>query len=149
MRPDYFEMISRITCHDVMTLTAEADVPYESTILEGHFPGHPLLPGVLMIEAMAQTSGWLILKSNGMSGMPFLAGVTSAKMRQFVTPGTKLIITAEMVHEGSGYAKTKAKIRVEGKEIASSELTFKVTPFPAPELNTLISAQALRLGLNV
>ena len=55
MRPDYFEMISRITSEEAGKITTEADVPQQSTILEGHFPGHPLLPGVLMIEAMAQT----------------------------------------------------------------------------------------------
>ena len=44
-----------------LTIRAEANVPTDSTIFEGHFPGRPLMPGVLLIEAMAQTSGWLII----------------------------------------------------------------------------------------
>ena len=43
------------------TIRAEANVPTHSTIFEGHFPGYPLMPGVLLIEAMAQTSGWLVI----------------------------------------------------------------------------------------
>ena len=43
------------------TIRAEARVPTDITIFEGHFPGYPLMPGVLLIEAMAQTSGWLVI----------------------------------------------------------------------------------------
>ncbi|MEI6160669.1 MAG: beta-hydroxyacyl-ACP dehydratase, partial [Roseococcus sp.] len=51
-------MVDRVLAHDATTLTAEARVPEASPVFEGHFPGFPILPGVLMIEAMAQASGW-------------------------------------------------------------------------------------------
>ena len=63
MRLEYFQLIDRIAELDLaqQTIRAEARVPIESTIFEGHFPGYPLMPGVLLIEAMAQTSGWLVI----------------------------------------------------------------------------------------
>jgi 3-hydroxyacyl-[acyl-carrier-protein] dehydratase len=147
MKLETFQMISRVVSFDTAgkTLSAEANVPAQSPVFEGHFPGFPLLPGVLMIEAMAQTSGWLILGLNGISAMPFLAGVKSAKMRDFVPPNTPLLVKAEMVHEGSGYAMTKAKITRNGKAVAESELTFKVAPFPDPNFALMIKDWGERL----
>ena len=58
MRLETFQMITRVVSFDAdaKILTAAAEVPAESPVFEGHFPGYPLLPGVLMIEAMAQLS---------------------------------------------------------------------------------------------
>ena len=63
MRIEYFQLIDRIIDLNLndLTIRVEANVPTESTIFEGHFPGRPLMPGVLLIEAMAQASGWLII----------------------------------------------------------------------------------------
>ena len=63
MQIEYFQLIDRILDLrlDEKTITVEAKVPTESTIFEGHFPGYPIMPGVLLIESMAQTSGWLLL----------------------------------------------------------------------------------------
>ena len=62
MRPEYFQMIDRIVEVDLdaRRLRAACTVPKESTIFEGHFPTYPLLPGVLLVECMAQTTGWLV-----------------------------------------------------------------------------------------
>src|SRR3954449_7868005 len=117
MRLEYFQLIDRIAELDLaqQTIRAEAQVPSESTIFQGHFPGYPLMPGVLLIEAMAQTSGWLLIALMKFERMPFLAAVKEAKMRSFVTPGETLKIEASVVHEGSGYAITAAKISVGGE----------------------------------
>src|ERR1700761_7050915 len=117
MRLEYFQLIDRIIDLNLtdLTIRVEANVPTESTIFEGHFPGHPLMPGVLLIESMAQASGWLLLAMLNFERMPFLAAVKEAKMRGFVTPGELLTIEACLVHEGSGYAITDAKIKVGGK----------------------------------
>src|SRR4051812_17941002 len=108
MNLEYFHLIDRITDLNVgeRTITVEANVPETSTIFEGHFPGYPLMPGVLLIEAMAQTSGWLLIALMKFERMPFLAAVKEAKMRTFITPGTKLQIEASALHEGDGFAMT-------------------------------------------
>src|ERR1039457_4522855 len=111
MRIEYFQLIDRIVDLNLADrkISSEATVPTESTIFEGHFPGYPLMPGVLLIEAMAQTSGCLIVATNGFDRMPFLASVKEAKLRTFVTPGQRLSITAHLEHDGSGYAVTKSE----------------------------------------
>src|ERR1041384_5591581 len=98
MRLEYFQMVDRISLLDLEARVVRADcqVPDESPIFEGHFPGHPLLPGVLMIETMAQTGGWLVLALLRFERMAFLAQVKEAKMRSFVAPGAKLEAAARL-----------------------------------------------------
>ena len=92
MRLEYFQMVDRIAELDPVarTVCADCQVPETSPVFEGHFPGHPLLPGVLMIETMAQAGGWLILAMLRFQRMPFLAQVKEAKLRAFVVPGQAL-----------------------------------------------------------
>src|ERR1700694_1810625 len=111
MQLEYFQLIDRILDLniDAKTIQVEARVPQHNRIFEGHFPGHPIMPGVLLIESMAQTSGWLLLALMKFERMPFLAAVKEAKMRGFVSPGEVLTIEANVLHEGSGYAMTEAR----------------------------------------
>src|SRR5438128_3358188 len=92
MRLEYFQLIDRIVDLDLaqQTIRTEARVPTASTIFEGHFPGYPLMPGVLLIEAMAQTSGWLVIAVTKFSRMPFFAALKEAKLAPFVHPGESL-----------------------------------------------------------
>jgi 3-hydroxyacyl-[acyl-carrier-protein] dehydratase len=147
MRLEYFQLIDRIVELNLADrkIRTSANVPQESTIFEGHFPGHPLMPGVLLIEAMAQTSGWLVIALNKFERMPFLAAVKEAKLRSFVAPSTNLDLSAELVHDGSGYAITKASIRVDGKATCDAELTFRVVPFPDPAFRKMMEETAARL----
>ena len=126
MRIEYFQLIDRIVDLDTSawTIDVEAVVPLESTIFEGHFPGHPLMPGVLLIESMAQTAGWLVIALNRFERMPFLAAVKEAKLRTFVLPGTTLRITAKLLHDGSGYAITKATITATANRFAMPRSRF-------------------------
>ena len=129
---EYFQMIDAVEDLDPDNgkIIARADVPMKSTVFEGHFPGSPLVPGVLLIETMAQASGFMLLARMKFEKMPFLANVTSAKMRTFVEPGEVLLVEAELDHDGSGFATTKARISRDGKKICDSKLMFRIMPFP-------------------
>jgi 3-hydroxyacyl-[acyl-carrier-protein] dehydratase len=144
MRLEYFQMIDRIVDLDLgaKTIRTEAVVPASSTVFEGHFPGFPLMPGVLLIEAMAQTSGWLVIAATKFTRMPFFAALKEAKLRSFVTPGQALSLSAKLLHEGSGYAVTQADIRCEGKLTCNAEITFRVVEFPGPEFRAHMEKMA-------
>src|SRR5437763_3660200 len=124
MRLQYFQLIHRIVDIDLaeQAIRTEARVPPTSTIFEGHFPGYPLMPGVLLIEAMAQTSGWLLIGLTQFTRMPFFAAVKEAKLRSFVTPGQELMLSANLVHQGSGFAVTRAQIQVREKLVSNAEI---------------------------
>jgi 3-hydroxyacyl-[acyl-carrier-protein] dehydratase len=148
MQLDYFQLIDRVLDLNIeaKTITVEAQVPPTHTIFEGHFPGFPIMPGVLLTEAMAQSSGWLLLGLMKFERMPFLAMVKEAKMRGFVSPGQLLTIDAKIEHEGSGFAVTSAKGRV-GKELkCSAELTFRLIAFPDPAFRVYIDAMIHKIG---
>ena len=149
MRLEYFQLIDRVTELDLATRTirTEATVPQASTVFEGHFPGYPLMPGVLLIETMAQSSGWLVVAINKFDRMPFLAAVKDAKFRTFVLPGQLLSVTATLEHDGSGYAVTNAKITSAGKPICDATITLRVMPFPNGEIRQHMCEQAARLGV--
>jgi 3-hydroxyacyl-[acyl-carrier-protein] dehydratase len=148
MQLEYFQMIDRILDLNTVekTITVEAQVPKTSTVFEGHFPGYPIMPGVLLIESMAQTSGWLLVALMKFERMPFLAAVKEAKMRGFVSPGEILTVEASVVHEGSGYAITDAKVKVGGKLRCNATITFSHVPFPNPDLRGHMDAVAKRIG---
>ena len=148
MRLEYFQLIDRIADISLAdrTISTEATVPTTNTIFEGHFPGFPLMPGVLLIEAMAQTSGWLLVAVHGFQRMAFLAAVKDAKFRMFVTPGQKLSVSGTLIHEGSGYAVTKAAIKLGGKSICDATLTLRVLDFPNDEMKLKMRETAARVG---
>ena len=148
MQLEYFQLIDRILDLDTeaKTITVEAQVPTASTIFEGHFPGYPLMPGVLLIESMAQTSGWLLLALMKFERMPFLAAVKEAKMRGFVSPGELLTLEANIAYEGSGYAITEARVKVAGKLRCNATLMFSHIPFPNPDMRGHMDAMAKRIG---
>src|SRR5947207_7556796 len=149
MRLEYFQLIDRIVDIRLVerTIATEATVPSTSTIFEGHFPGFPLMPGVLLVEAMAQTSGWLIVAVNRFERMAFLAAVKDAKFRMFVRPGQKLSVKASLSHEGSGYAITQANIALDDKSICDATLTLRVLDFPNDEMKLRMREAAALVGL--
>jgi 3-hydroxyacyl-[acyl-carrier-protein] dehydratase len=148
MRLEYFEMIDQIVSFDraAKRLEARSVVPNESPVFEGHFPGHPLVPGVLLTETMAQASGCLVLGLMEFTHMPFLMGVDRARFRTFVGPGAELAIDVRLEHEGSGYVATKGRIAVDAKPICDAEMRFKMMPFP-PGLGGEVRSKVRWLGL--
>ena len=134
MQLEYFQLIDRIVD---LNLEDEDDYrrgsgSHDAHHLRGTFSrATRSCPACLLTEAMAQTSGWLLLGLMKFERMPFLAIVKEAKMRGFVSPGQLLTIEAKLEHEGSGFAVTKAKIRV-GNELKCSAET-NLPPYPLPQ----------------
>ena len=148
MRLEYFDIIDSVDVFDVKNGHVETSsrVPEKSTVFEGHFPGHPLMPGVLLLETMAQTSGWLVVAANNFERMAFLAAVKEAKFRTFVTPGQVMSVTAQLSHDGSGYAITEANISIDGKSVCDATLTLRILKFPNEEMKLKMHETAARVG---
>lgn len=149
MRLEYFQMLDRIERLDreAASIVAHSQVPASSPIFEGHFPGHALMPGVLLLETMAQASGYLLLALDGFARMPFFANAKEANFRAFVLPEADLQVEASRIHAGSGYAVTRAQILSGGKRVCDSLLTFRILPFQTPALQQHVRNEGRRLGM--
>ena len=148
MRLEYFQMVDRFVGVDIDARIARAvcTVPQQSPVFEGHFPGYPLMPGVLLIECMAQTTGWLVSGLTGFTGLPALAGVKEAKIRNAVFPGDELEFEGRVVHLGSGYAVGEGKGSCRGAPVCDAKLTYRIIPYPSPELRNGLWEWADRLN---
>lgn len=151
MRLEYFQMIDRVL--DIKledpSIRMEARVPAASTVFEGHFPGYPLMPAVLLIETIAQTAGLLLLARMAFARFPILAAVRSAKVRRQVNPGDTLIVEGQILHEGSGYAVAKGAISTAGKSACEAELTYRILAFPDPKVRVELQLVAAQVGLRL
>jgi 3-hydroxyacyl-[acyl-carrier-protein] dehydratase len=151
MRFEYFHMIDRIVALDVdeRRVRSVCTVPRESTVFEGHFPTYPLMPGVLLIECMAQTTGWLVMALCGFTAMPFLVSVKEAKFRTAVFPGDELEFAGRVVHEGSGFAVSECQGWRQKKIVCDTQITYRIMPFPSPEFRQALLQLAERLDVPV
>jgi UDP-3-O-[3-hydroxymyristoyl] N-acetylglucosamine deacetylase / 3-hydroxyacyl-[acyl-carrier-protein] dehydratase len=96
-------------------------------LFSGHFPGYPVMPAVLQLEAMAQTAGVLVLRmEENRRKMPYFMTIDNAKFRKPVIPGDTLYIEVEFVKIKTRTAKVMAKCLVDGQIVSEAELTFAV-----------------------
>ena len=104
------------------------NVTINEEFFQGHYPGHPIMPGVLIVESMAQVGGFLMLQSieNAEEKLPFFTGIDRAKFRKPVIPGDTLKIEAEVIRLRGRIGKVSVKSYVEDKLVAEGELTFAV-----------------------
>jgi 3-hydroxyacyl-[acyl-carrier-protein] dehydratase len=101
------------------------NVTINEPFFQGHFPGNPIMPGVLIVEAMAQVGAVAILsKEEYRNKLAVFAGIDKMRMRRQVVPGDRLIMEVEMTAMKRGIGKAKAKATVNGEVAASGELMF-------------------------
>jgi 3-hydroxyacyl-[acyl-carrier-protein] dehydratase len=97
----------------------------------GHFPNNPLMPGVLMIEALAQLGGMSILAPGDfMRKTPYLAGIDKAKFRRPVVPGDCLMMETTVLRSKLNIGWVQAEAKVEGRPVCSAMLMFAITEAP-------------------
>ena len=100
---DPFVWVSRVVaCEPGVSITAELDVDPKLPLFAGHFPGHPVLPGVIIMEALAQTASFCALVGRDEPGvLGFFAGIDKAKFRNQVQPGDTLTLKATITRNSS------------------------------------------------
>ena len=113
--------------------TFQADLP----LFEDHFPGWPVVPGVLLLEAMAQLAGKLIgysvRRQRGDWAMPILSMMNAVKFRKFVAPGAEIALEVDLVALREESAAVKARARVDGRVVAQAEQIFVFNAAPLAE----------------
>ncbi len=109
------------------------NVTVNEPMFMGHFPTNPVLPGVYMIEALAQLGGTAIMERGSFSRKtPYLAGISKAKFRRPVVPGDCLMMEATVLRSKLNIGFVAAEARVEGQVVCSAELSFSIVPAPLP-----------------
>ncbi|HRL52127.1 MAG: 3-hydroxyacyl-ACP dehydratase FabZ [Enterococcus aquimarinus] len=106
---------------------AKKNVTINEPFFQGHFPHEPVMPGVLIVEAMAQAGAVALLSLEQFRGKTaYFGGIDKAKFRQKVTPGDTLILEVEIIKVRSSAGIGKGIARVDGKKVAEAELTFMI-----------------------
>lgn len=132
-----FQMIDRILEIEAgKKAIALKNVSVDELQSSGHFPGDPVMPGVLILEALAQTGGLAFHSQDEPEGgaIPFLAGIEEFRLKGKVIPGDRLILEAEVLRVFSNLAMVKVLARVGNEPVAEGTLILAkaTTPSPSP-----------------
>ncbi len=119
-------LVDRIEELGESRVRAIKNVTFNEPFFQGHFPGTPVMPGVLVVEAMAQAGGFLLLHSLDAGArdgkLVYFAGIDRCRFRRPVVPGDRLELDVEIVAVRRTFAKLRGTARVDGNVVAEAEL---------------------------
>jgi UDP-3-O-[3-hydroxymyristoyl] N-acetylglucosamine deacetylase/3-hydroxyacyl-[acyl-carrier-protein] dehydratase len=122
-----FLFVDRFTKIDSRHARGVKCVTLSEPYFQGHLPGHPIMPGVLIIEAIAQVGAALVLSNKEHEGKPpYIYGIDKAKFRKPVYPGDRLDISVRIVNIHKRYGKLRGEVMVDGKLAAEAEIMFGI-----------------------
>ena len=124
-----FALIDRVIEHvPGKKAVALKNVTINEPQFQGHFPERPLMPGVLIVESMAQVGGIIVTQMQDLpKGLFVFAGINNVKFRKPVVPGDQLVITCELLSiKRQRFGKVKGEAHVDGKLVCSGELMFSL-----------------------
>ena len=120
-----FLLVDRILEIDEKHAVGIKNVTINEPFFQGHFPGEPVMPGVLVLEAMGQVAAMMMSAKPGSENLiTFLTGVEKAKFRKPVKPGDQLVTTAEMIRLRGKMGKVRTVGRIDGAVAAEAEFSF-------------------------
>jgi beta-hydroxyacyl-ACP dehydratase FabZ len=119
-----FLLIDRVLEMDEKTIRAVKNVTFNEPHFLGHFPEVPVMPGVLIVEAMAQAGGFLLLSQaeDREDKLIYFTGIDKCRFRKPVVPGDQLIFEVEVVAKRSNFAKIRGKALVDGDVVCEAEM---------------------------
>jgi beta-hydroxyacyl-ACP dehydratase FabZ len=123
-----FLLVDRvIECDDKTTIVGLKNVTINEPFFQGHFPGQPIMPGVLQLEAMAQTAGILLRRLDGNpDGVPMFMSIDKVKFRRPVVPGDQLRIEIVITKLRRKMARFEARCVVDGDVVSQAEMMCMV-----------------------
>ena len=125
-----FLLVDRIIeCDDQKRVGGLKNVTVNEPFFQGHFPGFPVMPGVLQLEAMAQTAGVLLnrIASLQAGAIPYFMSINNAKFRKVIGPGDQMRIEVELTNLRSKSAKFYGKVLVDGQIASEAEMMCMMT----------------------
>ena len=125
-----------------VSIQCSSQVPEHASVFDGHFPGYPILPGVLMVETMAQAGGFLYMLSSDFAKMAFLINIKQAKFNGFVMPGDRLQADVRIVHRAESYLVCEGTLR-QAEVVARAQWMLRLMPFDNDVLRQAVQRTVL------
>ncbi len=119
-----FLLVDRVLEVDGTRVRAIKNVTFNEPYFQGHFPGMPVMPGVLLVEAMAQAGGYMLFRQVSDRGnkLIYFSGIDACRFRRPVVPGDQVVFEVELVSAKRNFAKLRGRALVDGAVACEAEL---------------------------